>query len=267
MAIGKIKSLLVANRGEIALRIIKTARVEGIRTIAVYSEADAGAAHVAAADEAVPIGPPEPSQSYLKGSAIIAAARASGADAIHPGYGFLSEREEFARATQESGLIFVGPPPKVMAALGDKISARRLAIEAGVPIVPGIEASDLESARGFAHRVQFPILIKASAGGGGRGMRVVLRQEDLADSLEAASREARAAFGDGRVFVEKYLARPRHIEVQILGDASGTITALGERECSIQRRHQKLIEESPSPVVGEELRAKMCEAAIRLATR
>ena len=264
---GKIKNLLVANRGEIALRIIRTAKVEGIRTIAVYSEADAGAAHVAAADEAVLIGPPEPAQSYLKGSAIIAAAHANGADAIHPGYGFLSENEEFARATLESGLIFVGPPPRVMAALGDKISARRLAAQAGVPIVPGIEASDLQSARMFAQRVQYPILIKASAGGGGRGMRVVVRLEDLEDSLESASREARAAFGDGRLFIEKYLARPRHIEVQILGDGSGEIVALGERECSIQRRHQKLIEESPSPAVGHELRARMCEAAIRLATR
>jgi acetyl/propionyl-CoA carboxylase alpha subunit len=262
-----IKKLLVANRGEIALRIIRTAKIEGIKTVAVFSEADTDAAHVAASDEAVLIGPPEPSQSYLNPKAIIEAALSCGADAIHPGYGFLSERAEFARAVEESGLIFVGPPAEVMAALGDKISARRLAIEAGVPIVPGIEASDLESARAFAQRVQFPILIKASAGGGGRGMRVVSRFDELEASLDSAAREARAAFGDGRVFIEKYLARPRHVEIQILGDASGKIITLGERECSIQRRHQKVIEESPSPAVGEKLRASLCESALRLAQK
>jgi len=262
-----IKKLLVANRGEIALRIISTAKIEGIKTVAVFSKADSDAAHVAASDEALLIGPPEPAQSYLNTKAIIEAALKSGADAIHPGYGFLSESAEFARTVEESGLIFVGPPADVMAALGDKISARRLALEAGVPIVPGIEASDLAAARAFAQRVQFPILIKASAGGGGRGMRVVSRFDELERALDSASREAQAAFGDGRIFVEKYLARPRHVEIQILGDANGKIITLGERECSIQRRHQKVIEESPSPAVGEKLRASLCDAAIRLAQK
>jgi acetyl/propionyl-CoA carboxylase alpha subunit len=259
-----IKNLLVANRGEIALRIIRTARVLGIKTVAVYSEADAHSAHVLAADDARRIGPSEPALSYLNTAALIEAAGDAGADAIHPGYGFLSERPEFARAATDSGLIFVGPSAEVMAAVGDKVAARRLAAKADVPVVPGIETADVASARRFAAHAQYPILVKAAAGGGGRGMRVVEDEANLEDALEAASREAQAAFGDGRIFIEKYLARPRHIEIQMLADSHGTIIALGERECSIQRRHQKIIEESPAPGLSQALRDRMAEAAVRV---
>ena len=260
-----MKKLLIANRGEIAVRILRSARVMGLRTVAVYSDADAGASHVAMADEAVRIGAPEPAQSYLNIGAILVAAQATHADSIHPGYGFLSERPEFARAVADAGLTFVGPPADVMAALGDKLAARRIAIDAQVPVVPGIDTSDLATARAFGTKAGFPILVKAAAGGGGRGMRVVESAKDLEAALEAASREAQAAFGDGRVFLEKYLARPRHIEIQLLGDNHGKVIALGERECSIQRRHQKLIEESPAPGLSGTLRARMIEAALRLA--
>jgi acetyl-CoA carboxylase biotin carboxylase subunit len=265
MEVRQIKKLLIANRGEIALRIIRSARTLGIRTVAVYSEADAAMAHVGAADEAWPIGPAEASHSYLNIAAIIEAAKASGADAIHPGYGFLSERPEFARAAENDGLVFVGPKADVMEKLGDKVAARRLAREAGVPVVPGIDAGDLLSARRFAEHSGFPILVKAAAGGGGRGMRVVESERELEGALEAAAREAQAAFGDGRVFLERYLARPRHIEVQLLGDNHGGLVALGERDCSIQRRHQKLIEESPAPGISEQLRARIIAAALKLA--
>jgi acetyl-CoA carboxylase biotin carboxylase subunit len=260
-----IKKLLVANRGEIALRIMRSARVLGMRTVAVYSEADAGAAHVAAADDARPIGAAEPAASYLNIDAIIGAAQSAGADAIHPGSGFLSERPEFARAVEAQGLAFVGPPADVMAALGDKVAARRIAIGVGVPIVPGIDTGELAGARQFAAEAGFPILVKAAAGGGGRGMRVVDDAAGLEQAIEAAAREAQAAFGDGRVFLEKYLARPRHIEIQILGDHHGKLVALGERECSIQRRHQKIIEESPAPGLSETMRDQMIEAALKLA--
>lgn len=260
-----ITKLLVANRGEIALRIIRSARMLGIKTVAVYSEADAASLHVGAADEARLIGPPAAAQSYLNIERVIAAARDTGADAIHPGYGFLSERPEFARAVFEAGITFVGPRPEVMASLGDKVAARRIAVSAGVPVVPGIETAELAAAREFAARAGYPILVKAAAGGGGRGMRVVEDATDLESALEAASREAAAAFGDGRVFIEKYLARPRHIEIQILGDEYGNVVALGERECSIQRRHQKIIEESPAPGLPEAIRARMIEAALSLA--
>jgi acetyl/propionyl-CoA carboxylase alpha subunit len=261
----RISRLLVANRGEIALRIIRSARVMGIRTIAVYSEADADSAHVAAADEARPIGPSEPAQSYLNIAAILEAARATNSDAIHPGYGFLSERPEFARAVDDAGLVFVGPPGEVMAALGDKVAARRIAISSNVPVVPGVDAADLLSARQFTSEAGFPILVKAAAGGGGRGMRVVEQEKDLEGALESASREAQAAFGDGRVFLERYLARPRHIEVQVLGDHYGRVVAIGERECSIQRRHQKIIEEAPAPNLSDDLRSRIIDAALRLA--
>ncbi len=260
-----IRKLLIANRGEIALRVIRTARTMGIRTIAIFSDADAKAVHVIAADEAVHIGPSDPRASYLNIDAIIAAAGATGADAIHPGYGFLSERPEFARATAQAGLIFVGPPAEVMAALGDKLTARRLAVQAGVPVVPGIDVADLACARKFGATAGYPILVKAAAGGGGRGMRVVEAEPDLEPLLEAAAREAQAAFGDGRVFLEKYLAHPRHIEIQLLADEHGRVVALGERECSIQRRHQKLIEESPAPGLSDALRDRIIEAALRLA--
>jgi acetyl/propionyl-CoA carboxylase alpha subunit len=261
----QIRKLLIANRGEIAVRIIRSARTMGLRTVAIYSDADAGAMHVELADDAHNIGPPEPTASYLNIAAILEAARASGADAIHPGYGFLSERPEFARAVTEAGLVFIGPSAAVMAALGDKLAARRLAISAGVPVVPGIEAVDLDSARNFGDTAGFPILVKAAAGGGGRGMRVVEAPADLPSALDAAAREATAAFGDGRVFLEKYLAHPRHIEVQLLGDHHGRIIALGERECSIQRRHQKLIEETPAPGLSTDLRERLIESALRLA--
>jgi len=260
-----IKKLLIANRGEIALRIVRSARVMGIRTVAVYSDADAIAAHVGAADEAYHLGPPEPAQSYLNIAAILQAARASGADAIHPGYGFLSERPEFARAVTAAGLTFVGPPADVMAALGDKLAARRIAVAAGVPVVPGSEVADLAAARDFGACAGFPLLVKAAAGGGGRGMRVVATAAELEGALEAAAREAQAAFGDGRVFLEKYLARPRHIEIQFLGDEHGKIVALGERDCSIQRRHQKIIEESPAPGLTDALRGRLVDSALRIA--
>ena len=265
MARRGLKKLLIANRGEIALRIIRSARLMGLKTVAVYSEADAGSAHAAAADEARLIGPAEAALSYLNIEAIIAAARSSGADAIHPGYGFLSERPEFARAVKKAGIIFVGPSAEVMAALGDKLAARRLAAQIGVPTVPGSEIAGADAARTFAAQAGFPILIKAVAGGGGRGMRVVADQSQLDAALEAAAREAKAAFGDGRIFLEKYLARPRHVEVQVMGDEHGKLVALGERECSIQRRHQKIIEESPAPGLPDATRERMIEAAIRLA--
>ena len=245
---GPLSKLLVANRGEIALRIIRSARLLGLATVAVYSEADADAAHVAAADQARLIGPPEASQSYLNIAAIIEAAHATGADAIHPGYGFLSERPEFARAVDEAGMVFVGPPADVMAALGDKVAARRLAAERGRSRwCRGWRRSRIARREQFAARVGFPLIVKAAAGGGGRGMRLVEAQADLAEALAAAAREAKAAFGDGRVFLEKYLAHPRHIEVQVLADQHGGVVALGERDCSIQRRNQKIIEESPAP--------------------
>jgi acetyl-CoA carboxylase biotin carboxylase subunit len=261
----RLKKLLIANRGEIALRIIRSARVFGLNTVAVYSAADEKSAHVAAADEAIAIGPAEAARSYLSLAAIISAAKQSGADAIHPGYGFLSERPEFAQAAADAQIVFVGPRPEVMAALGDKVAARRIAVAAGVPVVPGIETAEIAAAREFAAQVGYPILIKAAAGGGGRGMRVVAESAQLETALEAAAREATAAFGDGRIFIEKYLAHPRHIEIQILGDEHGKVVALGERDCSIQRRHQKIIEESPAPGLSAELRAKMIDAALKLA--
>jgi acetyl/propionyl-CoA carboxylase alpha subunit len=265
MAKRKIRTLIVANRGEIALRIIRSARMMGLRTVAIYSEPDAASPHVCAADDARMVGPAEAAKSYLNIEAIIAASRDAGADALHPGYGFLSERPEFARAAAEAGLIFVGPHADVMAKLGDKVAARKIAAAAGVPVVPGIETAELGAAREFAARAGYPVLVKAAAGGGGRGMRVVESAPHLEGALEAASREATAAFGDGRIFLEKYLARPRHVEVQLLGDEHGKVVAMGERDCSIQRRHQKIIEESPAPGLAEPVRAGMIDAAIRLA--
>ncbi|HXN13470.1 MAG TPA: biotin carboxylase N-terminal domain-containing protein [Candidatus Acidoferrales bacterium] len=261
----RLTKLLVANRGEIALRIIRSARLFGLKTVAIYSAADANSAHVGAADEAIAIGPAEAAKSYLDIAAIIAAAKQSGADAIHPGYGFLSERSEFAQAAADARIVFVGPRPDVMAALGDKVAARRIAVAANVPVVPGIETAEIVAAREFAAQVEYPILIKAAAGGGGRGMRVVAEASQLESALEAAAREAAAAFGDGRIFIEKYLAHPRHIEIQILGDDHGGVVALGERDCSIQRRHQKVIEESPAPGLSNAMRAKMIDAALKLA--
>jgi acetyl-CoA carboxylase, biotin carboxylase subunit len=259
-----IRSLLVANRGEIAVRIVRAARERGIRTIAVYSEVDRLAPHVLAADEAYLIGPAPSSESYLKADRLIEVALEAGADAIHPGYGFLAERADFARAVEDAGLIFVGPRSETISAMGDKTEARRRMTEAGVPIVPGLTEAvdDPDAAVAAAEEIGYPVLLKASAGGGGKGMRVVADSDELPRAFEAAAREALAAFGDGSVYLERYLDRPRHIEIQVLGDAHGNVVHLGERECSIQRRHQKLIEEAPSPVLTPEERAAMGEAAV-----
>lgn len=262
-----ISSVLIANRGEIAVRIARGARECGIRTIAVYSEPDRLAPHVLEADEAYCIGPAPSAESYLRGDALIELARTVGAEAIHPGYGFLAERADFAAAVEAAGLIFIGPASATIAAMGDKTEARRRMAEAGVPIVPGLTEAlaDADAAERAARDIGFPLLLKASAGGGGKGMRVVERPEDLRRAFEAASREALAAFGDGAVYLERYLARPRHIEIQVLGDAHGNVIHLAERECSIQRRHQKLVEEAPSAVLSPEERAAMGETAVRAA--
>jgi acetyl-CoA carboxylase, biotin carboxylase subunit len=260
--------VLVANRGEIALRIIRACHELGIRTVAVYSEADARAPHVREADEGVLIGPPPSSESYLVGDRIIQAALDTGAEAIHPGYGFLSEREWFARAVRDAGLVFVGPPPEAIAATGSKTAARQLAISANVPVVPGTTEAlrDADEAREIAARYGYPVLLKAAAGGGGKGMRVVRSENELAGSLDAARREAMNAFGDDAVYVEKYVVGPRHVEIQVLGDMHGKMLSLGERECSVQRRHQKMIEEAPSVAVDARLRRAMSEAAVRFAS-
>ena len=262
-----IGSVLIANRGEIAVRIARGARECGILTIAVYSEADRLAAHVLEADEAYCIGPAPSAESYLRGDAIIELALAKGVEAIHPGYGFLAERADFAAAVEAAGLIFIGPTSETIAAMGDKTEARRRMAAAGVPIVPGLTeaVAGPDEAAEAADIIGYPVLLKASAGGGGKGMRVVEAPDDLKRAFEAASREALAAFGDGSVYLERYLARPRHIEIQVLGDAHGNVVHLAERECSIQRRHQKLIEEAPSPVLSEEDRVRMGETAVRAA--
>ncbi|MGH7664570.1 MAG: acetyl-CoA carboxylase biotin carboxylase subunit [Gemmatimonadaceae bacterium] len=259
--------VLIANRGEIAVRIIRACRELGVRCVAVFSDADARAPHVREADEAVHIGPPPSSESYLCGDRIIDVARRTGAEAIHPGYGFLAEREWFARTVGDAGLVFIGPPPDAIAAMGSKTAARALAIRANVPVVPGTTSAvaDAAEAARAANEFGYPILIKAAAGGGGKGMRVAREAGNLSGALDAARREARNAFGDDAVYVEKYLDGPRHIEIQVLGDAHGNMLSLGERECSIQRRHQKMIEEAPSPAVTPALRSAMGETAIRIA--
>jgi acetyl-CoA carboxylase biotin carboxylase subunit len=261
------RKVVVANRGEIALRVIRACRELGVKTVAVYSEADARAPHVREADEAVLLGPAPSKESYLNGDAIIAAAKRTGADAIHPGYGFLSEREWFARAVRESGIVWIGPPAEAIAAMGSKTAARDLAIKAGTPVVPGTTTplKDATEAAEVAERLGYPVLLKAAAGGGGKGMRVVHKREELERALEAAQREARNAFGDDAVYVEKYIVGPRHVEIQILGDSYGTMLHLGERECSVQRRHQKMIEEAPSVAVNPALRARMGAAAVAAA--
>jgi acetyl-CoA carboxylase biotin carboxylase subunit len=261
------KKVLIANRGEIALRVIRACRELGVKTVAVYSEADAQAPHVREADEAVLLGPAPSSESYLKGDAIIAAAKRTGAEAIHPGYGFLSEREWFARAVRDAGLVWIGPPAEAIAAMGSKTAARELAIAAGTPVVPGTTTAlrDAEEAGEVADKMGYPVLLKAAAGGGGKGMRVVQKREELADALASAQREAKNAFGDDAVYVEKYIVGPRHVEIQVLGDQHGTMLHLGERECSVQRRHQKMIEEAPSVAVTPELRARMGAAAVAAA--
>ena len=263
------QKILIANRGEIALRVIRACRTLRVPSVAVHSEADADALHVRFADEAICIGPAPPAQSYLNIPRIIAAAEISGADAVHPGYGFLAENAEFAEICAESRLAFIGPTPEVLRRLGDKTEARRVMTEAGVPVVPGSDrALDKDShALAWARKLGFPLIVKAAAGGGGRGMRVVRHVGELKQQLSVARREAEQAFGDGRVYLERYLADPRHVEFQLLGDTSGRILHLGERDCSIQRRHQKLVEESPSPALDDKLRARMGAAAVRGAGR
>jgi propionyl-CoA carboxylase alpha chain len=263
MAITKI---LIANRGEIACRVIRTARKMGIKTVAVYSDADARAPHVLMADEAVHIGPSPAAQSYLLADKIIEACKATGADAVHPGYGFLSERESFRKALDAEGIIFVGPPANAIAAMGDKIESKKLAKEAGVNVVPGYVGviEDTEHAVRISNEIGYPVMMKASAGGGGKGMRLAYSEKDVREGFEATKREGLASFGDDRVFIEKFIESPRHIEIQILGDQHGNIVYLNERECSIQRRHQKVVEEAPSPFVSPEMRKKMGEQCVAL---
>jgi 3-methylcrotonyl-CoA carboxylase alpha subunit len=262
-----ISRLLVANRGEIARRIFRTCRAQGVQTVAVFSDADAGAPHQLEADLSVRIGAAPSRESYLLGERVLDAAKRTGADAIHPGYGFLAENADFAEAVIAAGLLWVGPPPSAMRALGEKAPARQLAAAHGVPTVPGYDGEDDSEARlvAEAERIGFPVLLKASFGGGGRGMRRVDAADGLIEAIASARREAEAAFGNGRLLLERYVERPRHIEVQVLGDAHGNVVHLFERECSIQRRHQKILEEAPSPAVGPELRAALGDAAVRLA--
>ena len=258
------KKILVANRGEIAVRIMRSLREMGIDSVAVYSEADAAAAHVACADESVLLGASEPAESYLNVEKLIAAAKDTGAEAIHPGYGFLSENPEFPRAVVAAGLVFIGPGAEVMELLGDKTSARRLMNKSGVPLTPGMDraAESVEELQQEAEKIGYPVLIKASAGGGGKGMRVVAEAADLAEAAELAKSEALTAFGDGTIYLEKYIEKPRHVEIQVLADSQGNAVHLFERECSIQRRHQKIIEETPSPVLNPDLRERMGQAAL-----
>lgn len=261
------KKILIANRGEIACRVIKTARRMGVQTVAVYSEADRDALHVEMADEAVPIGPPPAAESYLVIDKIVEACRRTGAEAVHPGYGFLSEREAFARALAKAGNVFIGPNPDAIAAMGDKIESKKAAAAANVSTVPGFLGviEDERHAVRIADEIGYPVMIKASAGGGGKGMRVARSRAEVAEGFTLAGREAKSSFGDDRLFIEKFIVDPRHIEVQVVGDKHGNVIHLGERECSIQRRNQKVIEEAPSPLLDEATRRKMGEQAVALA--
>lgn len=263
----KFKKILIANRGEIAVRVMRACRDLGIRSVAVYSDVDSDALHVRMADEAVLIGPASSSESYLRKDKVLDAARSTKADAIHPGYGFLSENAGFVREVTEAGLTFIGPPPEAMEAMGGKISARKLAIEAGVPVVPGTTEPIATSAEALEIALEFgfPIMLKASAGGGGKGMRLVENESELGSAFENARSEAMASFGDDAVYIEKAITRPRHIEIQVFSDTYGNHVHLGERECSIQRRHQKVIEESPSPINDPDLREKMGREAVKVA--
>ena len=261
--------ILIANRGEIAVRIIRAARSMGISTVAAFSEADAKALHVRLADESFCIGPASPRQSYLNADAIIAAAVASGADGIHPGYGFLSESAAFAGAVEEAGLRFIGPRSETLALMSDKVEARRAAVAAGVPVLPGSDEKieDQETAHRTARSIGYPVAVKASFGGGGRGMRIVTDETELEEAISAARRESEAAFARSEIFIEKYLLRPRHVEVQILGDDHGNVLQLGDRDCTVQRRHQKLIEEAPAPDIAPDLRGQIRSTALTLARR
>src|SRR4051812_7196228 len=261
------KKILIANRGEIACRVIRTARRMGIKTVAVYSDADARAPHVKMADESVRLGPAAASESYLKAELIIDACKATGAEAVRPGYGFLSERESFAKALAKAGIAFIGPPPKAIAAMGDKIESKKLAQKAGVNIVPGYldEIADTNEAVKIASEIGYPVMMKASAGGGGKGMRLAYSERDVREGFESVKREGLNSFGDDRVFIEKFIEQPRHIEIQLIGDQHGNIVYLNERECSIQRRNQKVVEEAPSPFVSPEMRKAMGEQAVALA--
>jgi acetyl-CoA carboxylase biotin carboxylase subunit len=261
------RRILIANRGEIALRVMRTAREMGVECIAVYSDFDARALHTRLADLAVPLGGTLPRESYLSIEKVLAAAKRSRAEAIHPGYGFLSESEEFAQAVTDAGLVWIGPPPKAILAMGDKIESRRAMKAAGVPVVPGLTdpVDDPKAALAAAKTIGYPVALKASAGGGGKGIRVVREPAGMESAFRTASGEAQAAFGDGRLYLERYLDRPRHVEIQVLLDAHGNGVHLGERDCSVQRRHQKLVEESPSPVVDPALRARMGDIALRAA--
>ncbi|NOT36348.1 MAG: acetyl-CoA carboxylase biotin carboxylase subunit [Saprospiraceae bacterium] len=263
----KIRKILIANRGEIAIRIMRTSRKLGIKTVAVYSEVDRKAPHVSYADEAYCIGPASSSESYLRKDKIIKVALDSHCDAIHPGYGFLSENSEFAKLVIDSGLVFIGPPASAMNKMGSKIEAKKTATEIGVPLVPGTHnaISSIEEAKIIAQRTSYPLLIKASAGGGGKGMRLVNKEEELEEQMKMASSEALSAFGDGSVFIEKYVANPKHIEIQIFCDQHNNGVYLFERECSVQRRHQKLVEEAPSSCLTEKVRQKMGQDAVNLA--
>ncbi len=260
------KKILIANRGEIAVRIIRACRELGIKTVAVYSEADKNSLHVALADEAYFIGGPKPTESYLVKEKIIEVAKKAKAEAIHPGFGFLSENDSFAEMCEQEGIVFIGPSSEAIRLMGDKITARKIAKEVDVPLVPGSEGavSDVEAER-IAEKIGFPLMVKASAGGGGKGMRLVRKKEEFKSALRMARSEARSAFGDDSVFIEKFIERPRHVEIQVLGDSYGNIVHLFERECSIQRRHQKVIEEAPSGFVSPKTRKKMGETAIRIA--
>ena len=260
-----IKKILIANRGEIACRIIQACKEMQISTVAVYSDVDSGAPHVLMADEAILIGPANPSESYLNFDRIVDAAKQTDSDAIHPGYGFLSENSEFARYATDLGIVFIGPDPDTIKLMGDKAESKKMMAEAGVPTIPGNEGELSGNVDAVARDIGYPLMVKAAAGGGGKGMRIVASPEDLESAIEAAGNEARNSFGNDALILEKYLNRPRHIEIQILGDHQGNVIHLYERECSIQRRHQKIIEESPSPAINNKLRKMMGEAAVKAA--
>ncbi len=259
------QKILIANRGEIALRVIRTCKEMGIQTVAVYSTADANSLHVRFADEAVCIGPPKSSESYLSIPRIMAAVEITNADAIHPGYGFLAENADFAEVCKEYGVKFIGPTPDQIRKMGDKITAKETMIKAGVPVIPGSDGlvKNVKSGLKIAKDIGYPIILKATAGGGGKGMRIVWKEEDFEENWNTARRESKAAFGNDGIYIEKFLEEPRHIEIQVIGDQKGNVVHLSERECSIQRRHQKLLEESPSPFVNDTLRKKMGRAAIK----